>query len=92
VFDGWYENGVKLEGAEPLFDFILERNRELTAHFKKKQRRGLSSSPEIPSDSSVSLGSTKPKAEEVDESEKIVIGNMSFKASTKELRFEEDRK
>jgi hypothetical protein len=33
-FDGWYEKGVKVQGAGAIYEFSIQGNRELVAHFK----------------------------------------------------------
>jgi len=35
-FVGWYENGVKIEGAEGIYGFVATEDRELTAYFVPK--------------------------------------------------------
>jgi hypothetical protein len=34
VFEGWYENGAKIEGAGSVYEFSIQSDRELVAHFK----------------------------------------------------------
>jgi hypothetical protein len=36
LFDGWYENGAKIEGADSSYPFVIERSRKLVAQVTKK--------------------------------------------------------
>jgi hypothetical protein len=40
VFEGWYEDGVKIEDAEELYKFEAETDRELEARFTEKESDG----------------------------------------------------
>ncbi|MDR1640617.1 MAG: hypothetical protein LBC41_18175 [Clostridiales bacterium] len=39
-FDGWYEKGKKIEGAGDVYEFSIQTDRELVAHFKGQSMVG----------------------------------------------------